>query len=858
MASNNVKFKGKKLRDARRKKGLSQGKLGFEIGASQAEISHYELEKRGCYVGRAKQIVEWLDAEFEDLVQPIAGLVGSKATEDVQDQKSETYPAYLPAPPLPSEPFFGRDREIADLKRLLGIPPYEERSVSSPLFIAIYGCPGVGKTAIAMELSTDPDIRAVFKDGVIPIPIGQNRDVVPLLTGLGKRLAMEDLPTDISIEEAAGHLNAWSENRRILLILDDVWDADHVVPFLRALGKGCALVFTTRLRKVIESLDNPPVACYPLGGLRSKDSLELFNKLAPGMIDPPDRVRELIYAIGHLPLSIRVTARLLNKARKRGLDVSKKMDALMEDMKFLRERAPANLHDEHAGKTPSVESLVSKSMELLEGQTQELYPFLGVFAPEPATFDLAALMAIWQVENPQPMIEELIDMGLLTPCGDGRYFQHALLAMHAKSLLKDAADSVPGPHDARFRHACFFHNILGILRSFSKEGEEEAKEAEDRFFLEWAQIRHAQKFYEMYARKSEEFMLGWRDFFCVSIGFFEKRFDHDIDWLKSVTETAKELGASDIEGRCLYKLGKIFLRKRNYEQALSYYREQVVCSRSCGDRWHECDALGQIGYTYICMGKLDWAACCCQKAIKLARKIQNKRLEVQALCYLAHASLTQHSYRNAIAYYEQILELKNVTVEDFERKLFHSVGGAWDLDGEDTARLNLCIALRGAGRHMEAMHYHKAVIQAENGFRSPSIFGRKPKKIYIHLLNLGKTYEAMNELSEALEYYRQAEEVVTNYRLESSEGSARWHLSLVYSKMGEMDAARCHAVVANDRFEGIDDSLAEESRKKLGEWEVEVRYDENYRKNVYRIGSSGAYALGMWKTSWEWEDRFAS
>ena len=858
MASNFVKFKGKKLKAARVKKGLSQEKLGFEVGASQAEISQYESEKRGCYVERAKRIVEILEEEFENLVQPIVDTVAWEAVEEFQEPKLEEYPAYLPAPPLPSEPFIGRDRDITRLKRLLGILPYQEKPVSSPSFIAVHGWPGVGKTAIAMELSTDPDIQAAFKDGVIPIPIGPNRDVGPLLAGLGMHLAIENIPTDTSIEGAVGHLNAWSKSRRILLILDDVWDADHVLPFLKALGNECALVFTTRLGKVTESLDNPPVACYPLGVLRSKDSHELFYALAPGMIDHPEKTRALIHAIGHLPLSIRVTAGLLNKARKRGFDVSKKMDELTREIEFLRERAPANLHDEHSGKTPSIEFLVSKSIELLKEQTQELYPFLGAFAPEPATFDLNALMAIWQIEDPQPIVDELIDMGLLKPDGNGRYFQHALLAMHAKSLLKKDADSIPGPHEASLRHACFFFNLLVVLRSFSREGGDEAGLAEDRFFLEWAQIRHAQAIVGMYAGKSDEFMLEWRSFFYFSVRFFDKRSVHDIDWLKNIVETGKKLGEPEIEAFCLHRLGNIFLQKRENEQALIYFKEQVACSRSRGDRWDECNALGQVGYAYIRMGKSGWAACCCQKAIKIARKIRDKRLEVKALCYLAHISVTQRCYKNAIAYYEQVLELKKLTVTDQERRLFYSLGGAWDMDGEDTARLNLCFALRKAGRYMEAVHLHKEVIGAEDDFRSPSIFGRKPKKIYIHLLNLGKTYETMGELPGALDYYRQAWEVATHYDLDLKEGLARWHLSLVCSKMGEIDTARCHAVVANDKFVGTEDPRAEESQKKLEEWGVEVKYDESYRSNVYRIRSSEAYYLDTWKTAWVWENRYAS
>ncbi len=54
----------------------------------------------------------------------------------------------------------------------------------------------------------------------------------------------------------------------------------------------------------------------------------------------------------------------------------------------------------------------------------------------PATFDLAAMKAVWQVEQPEPIVRTLVDRGLLEFVQEiGRYQMHALLVAHAKSLL---------------------------------------------------------------------------------------------------------------------------------------------------------------------------------------------------------------------------------------------------------------------------------------------------------------------------------------------------------------------------------------------------------------------------------------
>lgn len=80
---------------------------------------------------------------------------------------------------------------------------------------------------------------------------------------------------------------------------------------------------------------------------------------------------------------------------------------------------------------------LQRSIERL-GFTRDCCAYLGVFAPKPATFDLAAMKAVWQVEDPKPVARTLVDRGLLEFVQEmGRYQMHALLVMLAKSLLTE-------------------------------------------------------------------------------------------------------------------------------------------------------------------------------------------------------------------------------------------------------------------------------------------------------------------------------------------------------------------------------------------------------------------------------------
>jgi hypothetical protein len=87
------------------------------------------------------------------------------------------------------------------------------------------------------------------------------------------------------------------------------------------------------------------------------------------------------------------------------------------------------------GVIPSVSSLLHRSTDVLDKFTRDCFICLGAFAPKPATFDLAALKTVWQVDDPRPAVRALVDHGLLEPVGGGRFQMHRILVDHARSFL---------------------------------------------------------------------------------------------------------------------------------------------------------------------------------------------------------------------------------------------------------------------------------------------------------------------------------------------------------------------------------------------------------------------------------------
>jgi WD40 repeat protein len=111
--------------------------------------------------------------------------------------------------------------------------------------LALKGAGGFGKTTLARAVCADERIQAAFDDGILWVTFGEKvenltgkvDDLVYTLTG--KHSNANTLET-----VTAELVNALAE-RDILLVLDDVWDAAHLKPFLQG-GTRCARLITTR------------------------------------------------------------------------------------------------------------------------------------------------------------------------------------------------------------------------------------------------------------------------------------------------------------------------------------------------------------------------------------------------------------------------------------------------------------------------------------------------------------------------------------------------------------------------------------------------------------------------------------
>lgn len=331
--------------------------------------------------------------------------------------------------PLKPALLVGREDTLHELSRRLCSAP-ERRA---PLILQ--GWPGIGKTTLATTLAYHFEIRGFFSDGILWTSLGETPIIADVLIAWGNALGLKGLESVQPINELVAQLTVALQHRRMLLIIDDVWEIEHGAVFNFG-GTQSRILITTRTNKVAVGLAHQPTDIYKVPILNDENGLTLLSALTPDVTRLyPQESRDLINDLEGLPLAIQVAGRLLHAEAAMGWSIRDLISEIREGALLLEAQAPADRIDLVTQTIPTVAALLQRSTHRLSEETRRRFAFLGAFAPKPATFDLEAIEAVWQVEDARATLRDLVSRGLLEPLGDGLFQMHALLAVHAQSLL---------------------------------------------------------------------------------------------------------------------------------------------------------------------------------------------------------------------------------------------------------------------------------------------------------------------------------------------------------------------------------------------------------------------------------------
>ncbi|MEH2303431.1 MAG: NB-ARC domain-containing protein [Nostoc sp.] len=236
----------------------------------------------------------------------------AKAIQDLIAALKKHYPvnntiahsAYRPlqAPPLPTY-FVERPEYSNDLKmRLLTESSSDNRAL---VITAIHGLGSVGKSTLAAALAHDGEVKTRFCDGIIWTTLGQQPDVLSLLSGWVQALGDYSFkPT--SVEATSMHLRTLLYDKAVLLVVDDAWHTKDAQPF-NVGGARCQVLVTTREGTIAHALG---ARLYNLDVMTAAQAMELLKKRLGREITVAEResAENLAQAVGYLPLALELAA----------------------------------------------------------------------------------------------------------------------------------------------------------------------------------------------------------------------------------------------------------------------------------------------------------------------------------------------------------------------------------------------------------------------------------------------------------------------------------------------------------------------------------------------------------------------
>ena len=334
------------------------------------------------------------------------------------------------APDLPAH-FTERPVEFEALKNLLLTP---DRSQPIAITTAIAGAGGFGKTTLAAALCHDEDIVANFDHGILWVTLGQTPNISGSLLTLYAALSGER-PGFTSVEEAAYQLGEKLEERNCLIVIDDVWDQEHLRPFLRG-GKSGARLFTTRDTSIASA--GRPVK---VDRMREMEATSMLGKGVENLA--ASEAIELSRRLGEWPLALELASAMIRERVRQGDSATRAAERLST---LIERKGVGALQDPTAERRHrTISSVLEVSLDQLDADDRRRLAELSIF-PEDVEIPLAAAASVWELDEfeSEESAQRLARLSLLK-----LDLQHGVLSLHdvMRSWLATALTSATDIHN---------------------------------------------------------------------------------------------------------------------------------------------------------------------------------------------------------------------------------------------------------------------------------------------------------------------------------------------------------------------------------------------------------------------------
>jgi hypothetical protein len=293
--------------------GIDQAQVVLALmtaGSYRSEICRAEqlrsLRKGKCVIPvlaqRGADIPLHLEAKtyraltsIEPLIEDIRGRQGVVLKEEFRE-------TYVTAPEAPVA-YFERTEALTALRNAV----IAEDGARHIALTALAGMGGIGKTVLAWALCKDEVVQQAFPDGVIWVTAGQEpaHDLVTRMREVGKALndRLDRYDNELGCRN---QFRTTIRKKSALIVVDDVWRASDVKPFL-AESPRSRVLFTTRDARIAADLGAETQRVDLLSEDQSREFLATRSRISP----LPPVATDLINECGHLPLALSMIGAML-------------------------------------------------------------------------------------------------------------------------------------------------------------------------------------------------------------------------------------------------------------------------------------------------------------------------------------------------------------------------------------------------------------------------------------------------------------------------------------------------------------------------------------------------------------------
>ncbi|MGO1056103.1 BTAD domain-containing putative transcriptional regulator [Crossiella sp. CA198] len=560
----------------------------------------------------------------------------------------ETAPA-IPVSQLPAavRGFTGRREQAEALTQLL----VADQEAATPSIAVVSGPPGVGKTALAIQVAHR--VRDRFPGGQLYIDLQgfAAEPPIPTVTALTRFLTALGTPTSqIPADPAAqaGLYRSLLARRETLVVLDNAATPDQVRPLLPG-AAGSAVLITSR-----DDL-------YGLDASHGVDRLSL-DVLDPGdaaavltaMLGPdrtsaePEAVAELARACGHLPLALRVAGAQL--AKDRHCRIGDYTGELRTADRLARLAIDGD-------QRTAVRVAFDHSYARLAEADRRLFRLLGVVPGQDFGIGVATVIE----PSAARAIHRLTAANLLHQHRPGRYRMHDLIRDYAVLLAQ--ADDPAGEAGTVLTEVLdwYEHSVAEVTRwVHPADAPAEVRFASETAALCWLDEEQPNLLDALVFAAGRPWLAERACRLAVALREFLQGRWHAGEVLPACQATLAELDrGGDPASQILFLniLGKIHARVGDYDRTVRCHRRIVELAERSGAHQAAAEALDNLGLAHMVRGRIQEARHCHGWALAVSRKAGASQLEAQVLAHLGITIMMGGEPRTAIGHFQDAIAL---------------------------------------------------------------------------------------------------------------------------------------------------------------------------------------------------------